>query len=111
MQLPHLPQDLKENRGPPRLQQSFFQFSQHALSRQGVHRHRGAEFHRLRCHTEAETCGKLRRPENSQRVLPEGDGVDVPDAAPFEVVPTAIEIQDLAGEHVLHQGVDCKIPA
>ena len=35
----------------------------------------------------------------------------MPYDAPFQVRPSAEEIQDPAGEHVLHQGVDGEIPA
>ena len=75
------------------------------------HVHRRAQLPRLYFDLRAQTGCELCGPEGTQCVLDEGGGADAADDPPLQILPTAVEVLHLAGEHVLNHGVDGEVPA
>ena len=111
VQLIHLPQNFKEDRGPFRFQQGLFQFSFDPFPGQVLQRHGPAYGNGRICYPEPEPGGKLGCPEDPQGILGEGTVADMPQDTGFQILHAAEMVHDLAGEYILHQGVDGKIPA
>ena len=99
------------DRGLLRLQEGLLRLAQNPLHAQVGHVHRRAQLPRLYFDLRAQTGCELCGPEGTQCVLDEGGGADAADDPPLKILPTAMEVLHLAGEHVLNHGVDGEVPA
>ena len=109
-QLPHSPQFFEKQRRLFRTEQCLFHFQHHAFSRKGRQVDTPAEFHRFRRHRKLKPCRKLCRPQHPQRILCKCHVVHMPEYAVLQVLPAAEMIDDLAGQHVLHQCIHGEVP-
>ena len=108
-ELVHLFQHRKEYGGGDPVQQCLSEFRLNSLSREHGGVDAAAELHCLRGYGESQPRGELRRSVDSQWILRERAVVHMPQDPAFYVSETSEVVGYLAGQHVLHEGIDGEI--